>query len=368
MAPKKLSVARLKQLQSPKPSQVIAHGNMPPPWTFPTPLPTVSTSAPPTESQLLDFLKIHLKPPMTSQTLLHFLKHKLHYHPIFTHLDFHIFQWATTVDSFRHDHHSYEWMVRTLAVSDRFDALQSLLLQEWKAYGGFELGFFRERKFEEGIGMAYEMIELGYGLSRVTCEILINGLCMGRKVLEACELLIDLAQRGVVPRDFDGLVLVENACADGNVERATKVVKELWKKGNAPSLMACTTLVEGLRRTGDIENAIRLVTHMINEKIIADSVTFNCLIRDACAAGKTTEADKLRVLASDKGLLPDGVTYSSLVAGYTREGKTEEGERLVNEMLDAGFIPDIVTYNRLINGLHPHHKRVNLSPENVVNR
>ncbi len=38
------------------------------------------------------------------------------------------------------------------------------------------MGSFRERKFDEGVKMAYEMIDLGCEFSSVTCEILADGL------------------------------------------------------------------------------------------------------------------------------------------------------------------------------------------------
>lgn len=91
-----------------------------------TPIPTLSL-ANTSHHQLHQFLKAHLTPSFTPQDLLIFLKNKLHYHPKFSHFDLHIFTWAATIDSFRHDHSTYEWMVKTLAITDRFDDLHSLL-------------------------------------------------------------------------------------------------------------------------------------------------------------------------------------------------------------------------------------------------
>ncbi|XP_039173518.1 pentatricopeptide repeat-containing protein At2g36240-like [Eucalyptus grandis] len=122
-------------------------------------------------------------------------------------------------------------------------------------------GFFRERKFEDAITMAYEMIELGCQLSSVTCEILVDGLCTEGKVAEACELLIG------------------------------------FQTGNIPSLIACTTLVEGLRKQKKREDALALMENMLKEGIVPDIVTFNCLLEDLSDIGKTLEANKLRLKA-----------------------------------------------------------------------
>ncbi|KAA8521060.1 hypothetical protein F0562_011787 [Nyssa sinensis] len=214
-----------------------------------------------------------------------------------------------------------------------------------------QFGLALERKSEEGIGMAYEMIELGCVFSNVTCEILIGGLCKDGKVMEACDLLIDFSRKEVLPNGFDYFGLIERLCGEGKVERAMEVMDELWKKGNVPSLIACTTLIEGLRRLGRIEEAFQFMEKMLKEGLLPDSVTYNCLLQGICDAGRMVEANRLRLLASSKGLDPDGMTYRILVSGYAREGKRKEGERLVDEMLDRGFIPDIATYNRLMDGL-----------------
>ncbi|XP_039173515.1 pentatricopeptide repeat-containing protein At2g36240-like [Eucalyptus grandis] len=142
-------------------------------------------------------------------------------------------------------------------------------------------GFFRERKFEDAIAMAYEMIELGCQLSSVTCEILVDGLCT--------------------------------------------------EDGNIPSLIACTTLVEGLRKQKKREDALALMENMLKEGIVPDIVTFNCLLEDLSDIGKTVEANKLRLLAQSKGLEPDGRMYRILVSGFTRERKRKEGQILMVE-------------------------------------
>ncbi|XP_019193801.1 PREDICTED: pentatricopeptide repeat-containing protein At2g36240 isoform X3 [Ipomoea nil] len=378
---------------------------------------TVGALPPATQTQLTRLVKTHLKPSFTPKDLLSFIRKHIHYHPTLTHLDFHLFRHAASVDSFRHDHSTFEWMARTLAVSHRLDSLSSLLqfiaanpcpcadgifscprtepifrfainaycrsgkfddallafdtmkrlidgkpemFKEMKNYGcvpnvvSFNTlikRFLWEGKIEEGIGMAYEMIELGHEMSSVSCEILVDGLCRKGMINKACDLLVDFSRKGVMPSGFDYFAVVERLCDEGNVGRAMELVNELWRKGNTPSLIACITLIEGLRKARQIEEASKLVGDMLRECIVPDGVTFNCLLSDMCNAGKTVEANKLRMLGCSKGLRPDAMTYSILISGFTREGKRKEGEIVVDEMLDNGFIPDIFTYNRFMNEL-----------------
>uniref|UniRef100_A0A803L0M7 Pentatricopeptide repeat-containing protein n=1 Tax=Chenopodium quinoa TaxID=63459 RepID=A0A803L0M7_CHEQI len=439
---RKLIAPQMKHLQQTTPTATLA----PIPQleaAFLTPLPTLSLTSPTTQSQLLTFLKIHLRSPITPQTLLHFLKNKLHYHPKFTHLDFHIFQWASTIDAYRHDHHTYEWMIRTLAVSDRFDALRVLVLDIMPSkpcpcsdgifccprfepifrfainsycrvgrlndaslafdimkklidgkpsvavYNILIHGFVKNSQHDKALRLYDQLI-----LDRVkpdvfTFNILISSYCKSNSFGSALELfkemrakscepnvvsfntlikgffkernyeegvamayeMIDMGKR-VLPDGFDCSDLFESLCSGSNAIRALEVVEEMWKTGKSPGIIACSTLVEGLRTAGKVEDALRFVNKMLKEGIVLDSVTFNCLLKDASHLGRTAEADRLRLLASSKGLDADAVTYNILVAGYTREGKTKEGELLVEEMLDKDYIPDIASYNRLIDRLH----------------
>ncbi|KAK4343554.1 hypothetical protein RND71_036648 [Anisodus tanguticus] len=393
-------------------------------------------------------METHLKPSFTAKDFLSVLKNRIHYHPILTNLDFYLFNYAASVDSFRHDHTTFEWMVRTLATTHRLQFLTTLLQfissnpcpcadgifscpktepiyrfsinayckagrfddallafdtmrrlidgkpdvavcniiihgfvkfkhfdkalefyhrmigervkpDEMKTHGcapnvvSFNTlikWFLLDGKIKEGIGMAYEMTEMGWEISSVTCEILGDGLCRKGMVLKVCDLLIDFSRKKVLPRAFDYFELIERLRREGNVARAMELVNELWRNGNSPSLIACTTLIEGFRSTKEIDEAYELMEKMLQEGMLPDSVTFNCLLSDMCDAGKAKEANKMRLLGLNKGMDPDTVTYNILISGFKREGKKKESEALVEEMLHLEFIPDIATYNRVIDG------------------
>ncbi|XP_068668653.1 pentatricopeptide repeat-containing protein At2g36240-like [Aristolochia californica] len=444
------------------------------------PLPTVSLCSTP-QNLLTQFLSVHLNLSFTPKQLLHFLKNKLHHHPRFTQFDLQIFQWAQTVDSFRHDHSTYEWMVRTLAVTHRFNDLGPILdvivsnpcpcsddsifccphletifqyaiecyclvgkldealsafykmqksidgkpkvtiynilingfVRHQKHKSAIEMydnmrkdkikadvctfnilissycrnsmlnlamdvfkemrrtegcdpnvvtfntligGFFRERKFKDGIGIAYEMLDLGCSFSISTCEILLDGLCREGKVVEAYELFIDLLKKEAVPSGFDCFSLVDALCSDGKVEKALEVLDKQWEKGHNPGVVACTTVIENLRNMGKIDNGVLLTRRMLKEAILPDYVTFTCLLGAMCDVGRTRDANQLRLLASKKGLDPEAMTYQILVHGFMRERMKKEGESIVEEMLDGGFLPDIATYNLLMDGLRDCNK------------
>ncbi|KAG2289596.1 hypothetical protein Bca52824_049200 [Brassica carinata] len=67
-------------------------------------------------------------PPNPNPTIPHQIPPiDLRHHPLFAHHDFAVFNWASTLDAFRHDHDSFLWMSRSLAATHRFSDLRRLL-------------------------------------------------------------------------------------------------------------------------------------------------------------------------------------------------------------------------------------------------
>ncbi|RYQ98303.1 hypothetical protein Ahy_B08g094355 isoform A [Arachis hypogaea] len=126
---KKQSKLRNAETNSNTTTPTVASSSPPPDPSLPPPPPTLTLTPIPNSQyhRLLNFLKTHLSPPFTPESLLHFLKSKLHHHPSFSHYDFHVFTWASFVDSFRHTHSTFHWMAQTLALSHRVHHLRVLL-------------------------------------------------------------------------------------------------------------------------------------------------------------------------------------------------------------------------------------------------
>uniref|UniRef100_A0A0A9D1I3 Pentacotripeptide-repeat region of PRORP domain-containing protein n=1 Tax=Arundo donax TaxID=35708 RepID=A0A0A9D1I3_ARUDO len=215
-------------------------------------------------------------------------------------------------------------------------------------------GFFREGRYKEGIKVAREMLELGVGLTVVSMEILIGGLCRGGETLKAAEVFVEFWGHGVMPEGFDCLDLVEALCQAGQMEKAVQVVEMVLERQSSCclSVPAGVTVLERLMKAGKLDEVCRLMGRMVDQGIVPDTVSCNCIVEALCEAGRTADANRLRLLAKEKSFAADGATYSMLVQGFGRQGKRKEGEVVLDEMLDSGFIPNITSYNRLLDGLH----------------
>ncbi|KAL5220841.1 hypothetical protein ABZP36_025554 [Zizania latifolia] len=215
-------------------------------------------------------------------------------------------------------------------------------------------GFFREGRYKEGSKVAREMLQLGFGLSVASMEILIHGLCHGGEALQAADAFIEFLVDGVVPEGFDCLNLVESLCNVRKVEKAVEVVELILEKNMVCSLSvpAGVTVLECLMKEGKLDEACRLMEKMVAMGIVPDTISCNYIFEALCEAGRTVDANRLRLKAKEKGFQADGFTYSMIVQGFGRQGIREEGEAVLDEMLDSGFILNIATYNRLLDGLH----------------
>ncbi|KAL5226248.1 hypothetical protein ABZP36_014513 [Zizania latifolia] len=215
-------------------------------------------------------------------------------------------------------------------------------------------GFFREGRYKEGTKVAREMLQLGFGLSVASMEILIHGLCHGGKALQAAEVFIEFSVDGVVPEGFDCLNLVESLCHVRTVEKAVEVVELILDQNRACclSVPAGVTVLECLIKEGKLGEACRLMERMVAVGIVPDTISCNYIFEVLCEAGRTVDANRLRLQAKERGFQADGFTYSIIVQGFGRQGIRKEGESVLDEMLDSGFIPNIATYNRLLDCLH----------------
>ncbi|KAJ1286725.1 hypothetical protein BS78_03G374200 [Paspalum vaginatum] len=215
-------------------------------------------------------------------------------------------------------------------------------------------GFIRESRHKEGIKVAREMLEFGVGLSVVSMEILIGGLCRGSDVIKAAEVFVEFLGDGMVPEGFDCFELVDALCRVGKMDKAMQVVDMILERNTkcCLSVPAGATVLDCLMKAGKLDEVYRLMWRMIDQGIVPDTISCNSVFEALCEAGRTADANQLRVLAKEKGFEADGETYRVLVQGFGRQGSRKEGKAVLDEMLDSGFIPNIASYNRLLDGLH----------------
>ncbi|XP_028795528.1 pentatricopeptide repeat-containing protein At2g36240-like [Neltuma alba] len=340
-----------------------------PPDTSLSPLPTLTLSPNSHYHHLLRFVKIHLTPPFTPDSLLHFLKSKLHHHPSFTIYDFHIFNWAATIDSYRHNHSTFEWMARTLAVTNRLVELRALLqfmvsnpcpcsdgifsCSRTESIFQFSINAFcKARKLDDAV-FAFEcMRRLIDGKPNVViCNCLIHGFVKCGRHDKALEFYDRMIRDRVKPDVFTFNILISSYCRNSQFGLALDLFKEMREKGCNPNVVTFNTLIKGLFRERKIEEGIEMAYEMIELGCQLSSVTCEILVDGLCKEGQVLRACEILADLSSKRLLPNGYDYFVLVETLCGKGNVAVALELIYELWNQGNAPSLIACITLIDGL-----------------
>ncbi|CAM8994876.1 unnamed protein product [Rhodiola kirilowii] len=381
----------------------------PPPSSLPFPpqstLPTITLSSSSTATYLSNFLHSHLKPSFTSQDLLFFLKSKLHHHPNFTQFDFHVFNWASNIDSFRHDHLTYQWITRTLAVTHRFNELFSVLdfifsnpcpcsdgifsCPRTEDIFRFSLNAFcRVGRLDDALKVFDKMRKMIDGKPNVAVyNMLIHGFVKRMEHERAVELYHRMLKDRVKPDVYTFNILISSYCRNSLFGLALEVFKEMRSKGCRPNVVSFNTLIKGFFREMKYDDAVQMAYEMIDLRCELSCATCEILhwrLWMSCG-GKDTKPSLIASITLLEGLrksqkleealrftenilreniTPDSVTYNCLLEDLCKARRTRDAIRLSHLATGKGLDADSITYEILINGCS--HEGIRKEGEQLV--
>ncbi|KAL9332095.1 hypothetical protein ACSQ67_001705 [Phaseolus vulgaris] len=359
MAMKKLVKART--LATPKPSSSPAIPNLP----LPSP-PSETPVSPVHYARFLDFLKAHWAPPFSPDTLLHFLKSKLHHHPSFSQFDFHLFTWASSLDSFHHTHATFHWMARTLAATHRFPQLRSLLHliathpcpcspsifscpHTQPIFSHAIHAFSKSSQLHHALSAFHSMTKLIDSKPDVVVfNVLIHAFVKRGNLTQALQFYREMVvTHRVKPDVFTFNILISGYCRNSQFALALEVFHEMGKAGCEPNVVTFNTLIRGMFREGRVEDAIGMAREMVQLRKGVLPEGFDCfaLVEVLCGQGCAVRALEVVYELWNGGSVPSLVACIVVVDGLRGLGKIDEVQRLVKRMLDEGMVLDVVTFN-----------------------
>ncbi|CAI0540013.1 unnamed protein product [Linum tenue] len=362
----------LKRLDRlPSPSQISPIPPLPSPPPAPlVPFPTLTLTPTSNYDSLLNFLGAYFTTrPVNPQNLLHFFKSKLHHHPHYRHYDLHIFSWAATVDSFRHDHTTFEWMARSLANTNRLSDLTPLLQFMASNPCPCSEGIFSCPRIEpifqfsinayckagnliDGLVAFETMRRLIDGRPNVAIyNTLINGFVKCGRHDKAVEVYDRMLKDRVKPDVFTFNILISSYCKNKKFEMALELFKEMREKGCSPNVVSFNTLIKGFFRQGKIEDGVKMAYEMIDLGIEFSTVTCEILVDGLCNKSRTMEACELLIDFSRKGVLPSAFDLSGLVSVLCEQKCAGRALELVYELWKNGNVPSLICSTTLVEGL-----------------
>ncbi|PON63455.1 Tetratricopeptide-like helical domain containing protein [Parasponia andersonii] len=272
-----------------------------------------------------------------------------------------IFNNVSEQKGFNHNNATYSTILHKLAMSKKFQAVDSILGQMT----------YETCKFHEAIFLVLMKQFSKYSLDEKVVEIFhaIRPIVREKPSLKAIttclNLLIDASQVDLArqflmdskknlnlkPNTCIFNILVKHHCKNGDLESAFEVVKEMKNaKISYPNQITYSTLIDGLCESGRLKEAIELFEEMISkDQILPDVLTYNVLINGFCRKGNVDRARKIMEFMKRNGCNPNVFNYSSLISGFLKAGRFEEAEEIFEEMKNFGLKPDKVGYTTMIN-------------------
>ncbi|WOL14132.1 hypothetical protein Cni_G22912 [Canna indica] len=332
------------------------------------PLPTLSLSAA-APSRLARFLESHLQPSFTPADLLRLLRRRLRHHPALAPYDLHVFLWAAGVDSFRHDHSTYEWMARTLAVTDRFGPLRLLLSRMLAlpcpcADGIFACprieptfrftihAFCRAGCLDDAIS-AFENARKSIDgrPSAALYNALMNGFARHREHQKAVDLYERMIKDRVKPDAFTFNILISSCLRCSDLDSALDWFREMRARGCEPNVVSFNTLIKGFFKQKRFKEGIGVAREMLELGYPFSIATCEILMNSLCEEGRIQEASQLLMEHLKKGVVPEGFDCIFLVEALCKNGNAERALEVVDSLWEKGYLASEVTCTTLIEGL-----------------
>lgn len=163
-----------------------------------------------------------------------------------------------------------------------------------------------------------EMTRIGVPANLITYNILLKGYCKQLQMVEARELLKEMAEDiGIQPDVVSYNILIDGCILVDDSAGALSFFNEMRAKGIAPTKISYTTLMKAFALSGQPKLAQRVFDEMVN----------------------------------DSRVKVDLIAWNMLVEGYSRLGLVEEAKKVMQKMKENGFHPNVSTYGSYANAI-----------------
>ncbi|KAL2557874.1 Pentatricopeptide repeat-containing protein [Forsythia ovata] len=224
-------------------------------------------------------------------------------------------------------------------------------------------GFSRSGLAEDAFLLLDDMRGLGLIPGTATHNLIIEGLCLGRKVKEAEMYLYRLEDKSI--ENYSAMV--NGYCESDNATKAYKLFVMLFKEGCYVKKTSRLKLLSSLCLEGEYDRAVTLFEMVLSLDDGPCKKMYDKLIAALCRAGNVKNA---RWAFDDmvlRGVSPDVITYTILLNGYCRVSFLQEARDLFSDMKERGISPDIITYTVLLDGYSKGNRKKARSQTNARN-
>lgn len=144
----------------------------------------------------------------------------------------------------------------------------------------------------------------------------------------------------VAPNVVTGNILIKAFCEKGDLEGAHKVLDEMPSMGMVPNVVTYTTIVGGFVSRGDMDGAERAFAEILDRGWVPDATAYTILMDGYIKNGRFSDAIRVMDEMEENKVPPNHVTYSVMILAYCKENKPGEALGLFEDMLRTGANSD----------------------------
>ncbi|RRT48192.1 hypothetical protein B296_00027950 [Ensete ventricosum] len=191
----------------------------------------------------------------------------------------------------------------------------------------------------------------GFLPNLVTVTTVVDALCREGRINEACDLVRNMEDQGMVLDAVLYSCLINGHLKGGDLIEGLRKHKLMVDKGITPDVISYTSIIDGLCKEGNVEKVIGFLEEMESKGAHANVVTYTVVISGFCRRNKLEEAFHALRKVEELGFVADEFVYSVLIDGLCRKGDLDRVFSLLEELEKKEIEVGTVTYNTLINSL-----------------
>ncbi|KAF8009439.1 hypothetical protein BT93_J0431 [Corymbia citriodora subsp. variegata] len=257
------------------------------------------------------------------------------------------------------DTFAYHVFLNALVEESCFDAVEMVAKQI--SLRGFENEithsimmkcFCKRKQMEKAEEYLRRLASEGKNLSEHLLCTFVDALCRNEKFEQACDLVEEFADLGVVPMDRVYGVWLGDLVRAGKMDRALEFFQsKKYSEGYVPDMYRYNMLICKLLRQNRLEEAFDMLMEMKEAHVLPDKVTLNAALCFFCKAGMVEVALQLFDSRAEFGLSINGMAYNYLINTLCGDGSTDEAYRVLKNSLAQGYFPGKKTFDVLADAL-----------------
>ncbi|KAJ0028183.1 hypothetical protein Pint_35639 [Pistacia integerrima] len=209
---------------------------------------------------------------------------------------------------------------------------------------------------DDALRLFEEMKSFDIKPNAVTYTVLLPGLCDAGKLAEAQNMLKEMVERYIAPKDNSiFLKLLTSQCASGDLDAAANVLKAMIRLSIPTEAGHYGVLIENFCKAEMFDQAIKLLDKLVEKEIIlrpqnsvhVEASAYNPMIQHLCHNGQTGKAEIFFRQLMKTGAL-DPIAFNNLICGHSKEGNPDSAFEIFKIMRRREVPRDADAYKLLI--------------------